>query len=208
TMVGLGVGIDYSLLIVTRFREELAAGKEPHDAAIQTIRTAAQAVITSGATVMVGLAALLVVPLHEARSVGTGGLLVVGASILLSISFLPAALAILGRGVEWPRGLARVTSKLRSEVGWMRYAASLARHPIRAILISGGILAVFIAPVARLKIGLPVSGWFPRDTEAGKGLSLLERMHAGGTLQPIRVVLRTTDGSTLFDAARVGGLKA
>jgi RND superfamily putative drug exporter len=208
TMVGLGVGIDYSLLIVTRFREELGNGMSPFEAAAATIRTAAQAVITSGATVMVGLAALLVVPLAETRSVGTGGLIVVGVSILLSISFLPAALAIIGHAVEWPRGLARLTAPLRSETGWMRYAASLGRHPIRAIIISGSILAVLIAPAARMRIGLPVSGWFPKDTEAGRGLAILQRMNAGGSLQPIRVVLHSTDGSQLLDADRLRGLKA
>ncbi len=208
TMVGLGVGIDYSLLIVTRFREELAGGLSSHEAAVATIRTASQAVITSGATVMVGLAALLVVPLHETRSVGTGGLIVVGISILLSVSFLPAALAIIGHGVEWPSGLARLTAPLRSETGWMRYAASLGRHPVRAILISGGILAVLIAPAARLRIGLPVSGWFPKDTDAGRGLAVLEAMSAGGSLQPIRVVLHATDGTRLLDVDRLRGLKA
>ena len=208
TMVGLGVGIDYSLLIVTRFREELGNGMSPFEAAAATIRTASQAVITSGATVMVGLAALLVVPLHETRSVGTGGLIVVGVSILLSISFLPAALAIIGHAVEWPRGLARLTEPLRSETGWMRYAASLGRHPIRAIIISGSILAVLIAPAVKLKIGLPVSGWFPKDTEAGHGLALLQEMNAGGSLQPIRVVLHSTDGTQLLDADRLRGLKA
>jgi RND superfamily putative drug exporter len=206
-MVGLGVGIDYSLLIVTRFREELDAGLTPHEAAAATIRTAAQAVITSGATVMVGLAALLVVPLHETRSVGTGGLIVVGIAILLSISFLPAVLAIVGHRVEWPRGLARLTAPLRSEIGWMRYAASLGRHPVRAIVISGSILAVLIAPAAAIRIGLPVSGWFPKDTEAGHGLTTLEEMSAGGALQPIRVVLHTTDHTKLLVPERLRGLK-
>ena len=208
TMVGLGVGIDYSLLIVTRFREELAEGLAPHEAAIATVRTAARAVITSGAAVMVGLAALLAVPLRETRSVGFGGLLVVGIAILLSISFLPACLAILGHRIEWPRGFVRLTAPLRSEVGWMRYAASLARHPVRAIVISGSILALFIAPVAKLRIGLPVSGWFPKDTESGRGLTVLQEMRSGGSLQPIRVVLHSTDGSALLDVDRLRGLKA
>lgn len=208
TMVGLGVGIDYSLLIVTRFREELKSGMSPYEAAAMTIRTASHAVITSGATVMVGLAALLIVPLHETRSVGVGGLIVVGVSILLSISFLPAALAIIGRGIEWPRGLARLTAPLRSETGWMRYAASLGRHPIRAIVISGSILAVLILPAAKMRIGLPVSGWFPRDTEAGRGLAELQRMGAGGSLLPIRVVLHATDSTQLLDGDRLRGLKA
>ena len=208
TMVGLGVGIDYSLLIVTRFREELASGLTPHAAAVQTINTASQAVITSGATVMVGLAALLIVPLQETRSVGTGGLIVVGVSVLLAISFLPALLAIVGRAVEWPRGLSRYTRPLNSETGWMRYAASLGRHPIRAILISGSILAVLIAPVAKLRIGLPVSGWFPKNTEASRGLAVLEQMSAGGSLQPIRVVVHDTTGTALLDAGRLRGLKS
>jgi RND superfamily putative drug exporter len=208
TMVGLGVGIDYSLLIVTRFREELGNGLTPFEAAGATIRTASRAVITSGATVMVGLAALLIVPLSETRSVGIGGLIVVGVAILLSISFLPAALAIIGHGVEWPRGLAKLTAPLRSEIGWMRYAASLGRHPIRAIVISGTILALLIAPTIKLKIGLPVSGWFPRDTEAGLGLTALQQMNAGGSLQPIRVVLHSTDNTQLLDADRLRGLKA
>jgi len=208
TMVGLGVGIDYSLLIVTRFREELAAGLDPHDAAIATIQTASQAVITSGATVMVGLAALLVVPLHETRSVGTGGLIVVGTSILLSVSFLPAVLAITGRWVEFPRALARLTARFRSESGWMRYAASLGRHPIRAIVISGSILLILISPLTRLKIGLPISGWFPSDTESGRGLAVLQEMSAGGSLQPIRVVVHSTDSTSLWDLDRLRGLKA
>ena len=78
TMVGLGVGIDYSLLIVTRFREELNRGLSPVDAAIRTVETAGSAVVTSGLTVVVGFAALVTTPLSDTRSVGVGGLFVVG----------------------------------------------------------------------------------------------------------------------------------
>jgi len=206
TMVGLGVGIDYSLLIVTRFREELEAGHEPFEAAELTIRTASQAVITSGATVLVGLLGLLIVPLSETRSVGVGGMLVVAVAVLLSISFLPAALAILGRRVEWPGGLARWLAPLRSETGWMRYAASLARHPIRAVIIGTSIIGVLTLPVAWLEIGLPVSGWFPRDTEASRAVAVLEEMGQAGSLMPIRVVLQTGDSSQVLDPDRLRGL--
>jgi len=206
TMVGLGVGIDYSLLIVTRFREELAAGLDPFAAAELTIRTAATAVITSGATVLVGLLGLLIVPLSETRSVGVGGMLVVAVAVLLSISFLPAALAILGRRVEWPSGLARWLAPLRSEVGWMRYAASLARHPVRAIVIGMSIIGLLTLPVAWLRIGLPVSGWFPRDTEASRAVTVLEEMGQAGSLMPVRVVLQTADRSPVLDPDRLRGL--
>src|SRR5436190_752554 len=103
TMVGLGVGIDYSLLIVTRFREELNRGLSPVDAAVRTIETAGSAVITSGITVVVGFAALVWTPLSDTRSVGVGGLLVVLTAVLLATTFLPALLAVLGRNIDRPR---------------------------------------------------------------------------------------------------------
>jgi len=206
TMVGLGVGIDYSLLVVTRFREELYLGSNPIRAAVRTIETASSAVITSGATVMVGLAALMIVPLAETRSVGLGGLVVVAVSMLLSISFLPAALAILGRHVEWPKGLAWRLAKVRSSVGWNRYALGISRHPIRAVLISGTILAVLTAPAAFMRIGLPVNGWFPRDTEAGRGADVLRGMGREGSIFPIRLVLALGDGRAVLDPDRLRGL--
>ena len=208
TMVGLGVGIDYSLLVVTRFREEMAAGLSPKDAAVMTIRTASRAVLTSGATVIVGLMALFVVPLSETRSVGLGGILVVAAAVLISTTFLPAVLAIVGRGVEWPRGLGKLLAPLRSEVTWTRYAASISRHPIRAVTISVAIMTLISLPMLWLRIGLPVEGWFPKDTEAARGLALLQRFSQGGSLQPVRVVLVMQDGSAILDPDRLRGLRA
>ncbi|MBI1723334.1 MAG: MMPL family transporter [Gemmatimonadetes bacterium] len=208
TMMGLGVGIDYSLLVLTRFREELDSGADPATAAVTTIRTASAAVITSGATVMVGLLALLIVPLAETRSVGLGGLIVVATSVALSISFLPAILAILGRRIDWPKGLASNLARFRSEVGWNRYALGISKHPMRAAIISGVVIAVLAAPTYWLRIGLPVSGWFPQDTEAGVGLRLLERMGQGAALQPIKVVVNMEDGSAVLDGDRLRGLKA
>src|SRR5439155_1381401 len=87
-----GVGIDYSLLVVTRFREELNRGLSPVDAAVRTVETAGSAVITSGLTVVVGFAALLTTPLSDTRSVGVGGLFVVLVAVLLATTFLPAVL--------------------------------------------------------------------------------------------------------------------
>src|SRR2546422_10495384 len=111
-MIGLGVGIDYSLLVVTRFREELARGARRREAAARTLATAGRAVITSGLTVVVGFGALLLTPLIETRSVGIGGLIVVAVAVLLSTAFLPAALAILGREIDRPKWLAR-------SLGWI-----------------------------------------------------------------------------------------
>src|SRR6266704_6221880 len=142
TMVGLGVGIDYSLLIVTRFREELNRGLSAADAAIRTVETAGSAVITSGLTVVVGFAALVTTPLSDTRSVGVGGLLVVAVAVLLATTFLPAALAILGRNIDRPKWLARPLARFHAPTGWERWARTLGHRPWRAILGSGFAVAV------------------------------------------------------------------
>jgi RND superfamily putative drug exporter len=206
TMVGLGVGIDYSLLVVTRFREELYLGRDPIKAAIRTIQTASSAVLTSGATVMVGLAALTIVPLAETRSVGIGGLLVVAVAMLLSIFFLPAALAIVGHRVEWPRALSWRLAQFRSTMGWNRYALGISRHPVRALLISGALLAILSAPAGWMRIGLPVAGWFPRQTEASRGADVLREMGQEASIFPIRAVLTLPDTSRVLALERLQGL--
>src|SRR5256884_3042851 len=129
TMVGLGVGSDYSLLIVTRFREELNRGLSPVDAAIRTLETAGSAVLTSGLTVVVGFAALVATPLSDTRSVGVGGLLVVAVAVLLPTTFLPAALAILGRSIDRPRSLARPLARFHTPTGCERWAHCLGHRP-------------------------------------------------------------------------------
>jgi len=207
TMIGLGVGIDYSLFVVTRFREELDDGFGPLEAAERTIRTAAQAVLTSGGTVMVGVAALMIVPIVEMQSVGLGGLIVVFTSVALSVTFLPAILAILGHNVDRPKFLASLLARFRHDTGWVRYAQSIARNPIRALVISGVIILSLAAPSLWLRIGLPAANWFPKDTESAHGLTVLQEMGQGGALQPLRVVLALPAGSQMLDLERLRGLK-
>ncbi len=207
TMIGLGVGIDYSLLVVTRFREELDHAPSRLEAAEETIRTASRTVITSGATVMIGFVALMIVPLQETRSVGLGGLFVVATAMALETTFLPALLAILGRHVDEPRWLARRLRRVRTAKAWKRYARGIQRNPLRAVWISGALIVALIAPAFWLRIGLPAANWFPSDTESGRGLALLEDMGHGGALRPLRVVLEMSDSSQVLDPDRLRGLK-
>jgi len=207
TMVGLGVGIDYSLLVVTRFREELESGADRFTAAERTIGTAAQAVLTSGGTVMVGVAALMIVPIVETRSVGLGGLIVVFTAVLLSVTFLPAVLAILGHNVDRPKILASWLARFRHEVGWAHYAESLSRNPLRALAISGVIILSLSAPALWLKVGLPATNWFPENTESGRGLHLLQEMGQAGAFQPLRVVVVLPAGTPALDLDRLRGLR-
>jgi len=210
TMVGLGVGIDYSLLIVTRFREELNRGLSPADAAIRTIQTAGSAVVTSGLTVVVGFGALILTPLVETRSVGVGGLIVVAVAVLLATTFLPAALAMLGRNIDWPRWLARPLARIHTPQGWERWARTLGHRPWRAILGGGLAVALFTFPLTQIKIGLPARNWFPPDAESGQGLAALRDMGASGVIQPLRVVVQLPAGQSggALSGRWLPGLKA
>ena len=133
TMIGLGVGIDYSLLVVTRFREELTKGTGGGKRRSNTFSTAGMAVLTSGLTVVVGFGALILTPLVETRSVGIAGLIVVAVAVLLSTTLLPALLAMIGREIDRPRWLARRLTWYHSPRGWEKWARTLARNPGRAL---------------------------------------------------------------------------
>ncbi|MBI4420706.1 MAG: MMPL family transporter, partial [Gemmatimonadetes bacterium] len=207
SMVGLGVGIDYSLLVVTRFREELNRGLSAREAAARTMATAGLAVVTSGLTVIVGFAALFVTPLNETRSVAIGGVLVVAGSVLLAVTFLPAALAVLGRSIDLPRWLARRLAWYHAPAAWERWARWLAHHPYRAIAIGGVLVATITWPLAGIRIGLPRAGWFPTATESGAGVKALERIGARGLLQPIRILVQAPEGQRIVASKYLRGLR-
>ncbi len=207
SMVGLGVGIDYSLLMVTRFREELNRGHSAKQAAIRSIETAGRAVVTSGLTVVVGFASLLITPLTETRSVGIGGLIVVGAAVLLSVTLLPAALSLLGRGVDWPRWLAKRLSWYHAPTGWERWARWLGHHPWRAIMLGLVAVGLISYPLMHIRIGLPRAGWFPSNTESNAGVEDLERIGAQGVLQPVRVVVQAPENDRIVSSRYLRGLR-
>ncbi len=207
TMIGLGVGIDYSLLVVTRFREELGRGLRRRQAAVSTMATAGRAVITSGLTVVVGFGALLFTPLIETRSVGLGGLIVVGVAVLLSVTLLPALLAVLGREIDQPKWLARRLAWYHAPQVWEKWARTLSRHPLRAMAYGGVVIAILTAPVFWIRIGLPSRHWWPAGTEAGEGLDALSRMGVAGFVQPIRVVVEVPEGRSMVQAASLRGLR-
>lgn len=209
TMVGLGVGIDYSLLVVTRFREELNRGLSAADAAIRTIETAGSAVVTSGITVIVGFFALvLTTPMTDTRSVGTGGLLVVGVAVLLATTFLPATLAVLGREIDRPRWLARPLARFHTPTGWERWARWLGHRPWRAVAAGGIAIALLTSPLSQIRLGLPAANWFPPQSESGQALAALRAIGASGVIYPVRLLVQLPEGESALSARRIAGLKA
>jgi RND superfamily putative drug exporter len=206
TMVGLGVGIDYSLLVVTRFREELRHGKAPPEAAAASVRTAGHAVLVSGLVVAIGFTTLLFTPSWETRSVGIGGLLVVGAATASATTLLPAVLALLGRRLDQPRAVAARLTRLHGHSLWSRWGGAITRH--RWIALAGGLalIAVLAWPARGLELGLPRQGWFPAGTESARGAEVLARLGAGGELLPLDVVLLAPSGERVVSPGRLPGL--
>jgi len=207
TMIGLGVGIDYSLLMVTRFREELNRGLRRYDAAERTLVTAGSAVVTSGLTVVVGLGALMFTPLVDTRSVGLGGIVVVAVSVLLSVTLLPALLAALGRAIDEPKWLARRLTWYHAPQIWERWARTLIRHPWRALTLGTIAIAMLSWPLTRIRVGLPAAHWWPTQTESGAGVQTLTDMGRGGYLFPVRIVVELPEGKSATSAASLRGLR-
>jgi RND superfamily putative drug exporter len=163
--------------------------------------------LTSGLTVAVGFASLLVTPITETRSVGIGGLFVVAAAVLLTTTLLPAVLSLMGNVIDRPRWLARRLAWYHAPSGWERWARWLAHHPWRAMLVGGLVMALITWPLTQIKIGLPRTNWFPANTESADGVATLERIGSRGTLQPIRVVLQAPEGGRIVGTRFVRGLR-
>ncbi len=208
TMIGLGVGIDYSLLMVTRFREEMARGLRRREAAERTVLTAGVAVFHSGVTVVVGFGALLLTPMVETRSVGIGGLLVVSTAVLLCLTLLPAILATLGPAIDRPRWLARRLTWYHAPQIWEKWARSLARHPLRAMILGGATMIVLTLPLFWIKIGLPARHWWPSATEAGAGVDALAKMGVSGYITPVRIMVEFPEDQPATQAVSLRGLRA
>lgn len=207
SMLGLGVGIDYSLLMLNRFREELKRFPA-REAAARAAGATRGPIITSGATVLVGFGALLLTPIVETRSVGLGGVIVVLFAVVVTCTLLPTLLAMIGDRVDWPGWLARVSARGRGPAAWTRWASRVMQHPWRAL--GAGLLLVSLLawPARELRIGLPARHWWPQGTESAAGLSLLDRMGMGAVAQPIRLTVGLPGGRTATDATVLRGLRA
>ena len=187
TMLGLGVSIDYALLIVSRFREELAANN-PEAAVVRTMDTAGRAVFFSGLTVFLGLSGLLVFDYMMLRSIGIGGALVVGTAVLSSLTLLPAALFLLG-----PRVNALAIPRLRPQHYGSGFWSTLSRMvSMRPRLVFLAVLALLVllgTPFLRVRMGAPDVTILPADVESRRGFDLLRSSFSPGEIAPILVVV-------------------
>jgi RND superfamily putative drug exporter len=197
-LIGLGLAVDYSLLIVHRFRGELLAGTSPvEDVIVRTMATAGRTVVLSGVAVAIGLCVLLFVPVPFVRSLGVAGFLVPIMSVLAALSLQPALLSVLGRQVLRGAWLQRLLHRHSSEGGlWSWLAHAVVRRPLAALACSTAVLVAAAAPVAWLQLTPASVTAVPRDVQADQGLALLRDRAGPGVVTPIEVVL---------DSGRPGG---
>lgn len=189
-LIGLGVAIDYSLLVVLRWREERARGLENEDAVVRAMETAGRSVIYSGCTVAIGLFALVVLPLPFLRSMGYGGLLIPLVTVAVVLSLLPVVLATVGPSLDWPR---RQRNARPSRI-WTAWASRVVRHPWIAASAGLCILAGLLSVADTVSLGMPRANSLARTGGARIGLVALERSGIGsGVLMPFELLV---DGSS------------
>src|SRR5579863_4025109 len=193
TMLGLGLGIDYALLMVSRFREAICAGHNGLKASLIAAHQAGRTLLISASTVGIGFLALLTVPISEVRSIGVAGFLVAGMSVLLTNTLVPAVLAILGPRIN--AGRLPFTAKLdahraaRTGNRWRQWGRAIVAHPWLAIFLAGAPLLLLASQAARLRTSVPTGDWLPAAAESVHALHTLEQMDRAGIVQSLRVIL-------------------
>ena len=204
TVMGLAVGIDYTLFIVSRFREELVAGRGAPDAVGRAAATASRAVLFSGMTVVLALCGMLVVPFTIFTSLGAGAILVVMVAVAAALTLLPAVLVLLGHRINalrLPVGrLARRHSGAAPDTAggaparqasgfWARTADVIMRRPVVSLVIGGGILVLLAAPGFTMQRGESGISGLPEDLGTRRGYEILAAEFSAGMTSPILVVV-------------------
>lgn len=188
TMIGLAVGIDYSLFIVSRFREERRKGFAKVDAITRAGSTATRAVFFSGMTVVLALVGLLLVPNTLFRSLGVGAILVVIAAVAASMTLLPAVLSLTGDRINSLR-VRRRGSLAKEGRFWDRITTTVMGRPVVSLIASAGILIIAATSFFSIETGLAGVSTMPEDIESAQAFEILQSEFAGGFASPVEIVI-------------------
>ena len=188
TGLGLGLGIDYSLLVVNRFREELHSGKSVDEAIKRTVATAGKTVFYSGLTVVITLASLMLFPLMFLKSFGYAGVTVVIMAVLGALIALPALLAILGKRID--KAVVRKGALTPKEDGrWAQTARFVMRKPVSVVVLSLILLTVLAAPIKNIVFSQVDSRVLPASNPAAYAAQLITERFPGQEGNPIEVII-------------------
>ncbi|MFJ5030025.1 MMPL family transporter [Streptomyces sp. NPDC088560] len=192
-LLGLGLSIDYSLLVVTRWREERAAGKSNEEAVRAAVRRAGHSVWFSGMVASLGLFALTVIPNSMVRGIGVSGLFIPSTATLVALTLLPAVLSKIGPRVDWPRRASRRQADSRFWTGWSKFVI---KHRVASAVAGLGILAALTATAATIDISTPSSHALATAGAYTDGLHTLETDgFPSGTLTAVPVYVPNAVGA-------------
>ncbi len=194
TLIGFAIAIDYSLLILYRYREERRAARPREEALVRTMETAGRTILFSGTAVGVGLALLLAMPLPFMRGFGVGGLLIPIVSLLCAFTLLPALLYLLADRLDRVRLVPRRLLARRGDEEhgfWMRLAAAIARRPLTVAVGATVVLLATAAPVFALRVGPESNKGIPQSLASVRGLNILADALGEGALNPTEIVVDT-----------------
>jgi RND superfamily putative drug exporter len=202
TLLGLALGIDYSLLMINRYRELRARHHSRQRAVLLAMRTDGRTIAISGTAVAIGFAGLTLVPVDQMRSIAFAGLLVALFAVLLATTLVPALLVCFGRKINF--GQLRLSRYNRSsDTRWRRWAALVCRHPFRVMLLSSLPLLLLAISSPRMSSSFPEESWLPARTEAVQALRVVEQLDNGNVIKQLKVLydlpdsIRVTDGEGL-----------
>jgi uncharacterized membrane protein YdfJ with MMPL/SSD domain len=197
SMFGIAVGVDYSLIVLTRLRQELRAGRGMATAQEITSRTAGRAVVFSGATVVLSLAAAWVVPIATLRSMAAGAMIAVSVSVLLSVTLLRGLSRWLGPARLFPNRSShtrRWAVRRRPHLSWTRWTAFVTRRPLLALAAACTLLLPLCVPVASMKTSTGALQQLRRQNTTRRGFEEAQRIQGPGALGPVFVVLHSRAG--------------
>ena len=196
TGMGLGLGIDYALLMVNRFREEIQHGKKVEDAVVTTMATAGKTVFYSGLTVLVTMVSLTFFPLPFLKSFGYAGVSVVALAVVGAIIGLPPILALMGQRID--KGVIRKSAITPKEEGrWADTARFVMKRPAAIVILSLIVLAIMAAPIQNIKFAQGDSRMLPASNPAAIATALQSERFPGQTGTPIEII--TFNGSSKLD---------
>jgi len=198
TLLGLGLGVDYSLLMTSRFREELAARTGPDrvaDAVRVTVATAGRAVFFSGLTVLLGLIGLILFEFMILRSVGIAGAIVVALAVLAALTLQPALLAVIGTRIDALR-IRSVAVRSDGDGPWARVARAVMRRPVAVLIPTLAFLLVLGAPFLHARFNAPDSSILPASVPSRQAFDRLITNFGEGSFAPMTLALRTTGPAT------------
>jgi RND superfamily putative drug exporter len=203
TLLGLGLGVDYSLLLTSRFREELAKRGPAEPTRIQeavrlTVATAGRAVFFSGLTVLLGLLGLVLFEFMILRSVGIAGAIVVALAVLAALTLLPALLTLYGQHLD-RLAIRRVNARPAAEGPWARLARRVMRRPLAVLIPTLAVLLVLGSPFLHVRFNAPDASILPPDVPSRAAFDRLREAFGEGEFAPIVIAVRTDGPATSSD---------